>query len=172
MRWPELAPDGTHWTLPGGRTKNGKPHIVHLSASAREIVAAAPRIATGPDLTPSVFIFTTTGKAPISGFSHAKTRLDNLTLTERIKTGEARGEPSKNLEPWRLHDLRRTGVTAMALLEVRQEIADRILNHVGGTVTGVAAVYQRHEWLAERAQALDQWAEHVQACAEPEPAPT
>ena len=164
MRWAELSQDRDHWALPGGRTKNGKPHIVHLSTAAREIIDAAPRIAAGPDLTPSAFIFTTTGKAPISGFSHAKTRLENLILMERIKTGETRGEPPKPLEPWRLHDLRRTGVTAMARLGVRQEVADRVLNHVGGTVTGVAAIYQRHEWLAERAQALDRWATHVLAC--------
>jgi integrase len=164
MRWFEISDDRSRWELPGVRTKNGKPHIVHLSAPVQKIIGAVPRITARPDLTPSVFIFTTNGKTPISGFSHAKTRPDNNILTERIATGQARGEAPKPLDPWRLHDLRRTGVTVMARLGVRQEVADRILNHVGGTVTGVAAVYQRHEWLAERGVALDQWAAHVLAC--------
>lgn len=40
-------------------------------------------------------------------------------------------------------------------------VADRILNHVGGTISGVAAVYQRHEFMVERKSALDLWGEHV-----------
>ncbi len=169
MRWPELSEDRAQWTLPGERTKNGKPHIVHLPAPVREILAAAPRIAAGPGLAASPFVFTTTGEAPVSGYSHAKTRLDNLILAERLQAPGRGGEPPQQQEHWTLHDFRRTGVTVMARLGVRVEVADRILNHVGGAVTGVAAVYQRHEWLAERAEAADQWARHVLACAERAP---
>jgi len=64
---------------------------------------------------------------------------------------------------WRLHDLRRTVVSGMAALGVAPHVADRILNHVGGTIGGVAAVYQRHEFLAERKAALDLWGAHVSA---------
>jgi hypothetical protein len=39
--------------------------------------------------------------------------------------------------------------------------ADKILNHQSGTISGVAAVYQRHEFLAERREALDRWGAHV-----------
>ena len=38
----------------------------------------------------------------------------------------------------------------------------RILNHEEGTISGVAAVYQRHEFLAERKEALDRWGAHVE----------
>ena len=31
-----------------------------------------------------------------------------------------------------------------------------------GTISGVAAVYQRHEFLAERKEALDRWGAHVE----------
>jgi len=34
-------------------------------------------------------------------------------------------------------------------------VADKILNHQAGTISGVAAVYQRHDFLAERKAALD-----------------
>jgi hypothetical protein len=40
-------------------------------------------------------------------------------------------------------------------------VADRLLNHVTGAIQGVAAVYQRNEFLAERKAALDAWALHV-----------
>ena len=62
---------------------------------------------------------------------------------------------------WRLHDLRRTCVSGMARLGVAPHVADKILNHQAGTISGVAAVYQRHEFLAERQAALDLWGAHV-----------
>ena len=63
---------------------------------------------------------------------------------------------------WRLHDLRRTVVSGMARLGVPPHVADKILNHQSGTISGVAAVYQRHEFLAERKVALDRWGCHVE----------
>ena len=62
---------------------------------------------------------------------------------------------------WRLHDLRRTCVSGMARLGVPPHVADKVLNHQSGTISGVAAVYQRHEFLAERHAALDLWGEHI-----------
>ena len=61
-----------------------------------------------------------------------------------------------------LHDLRRTVVSGMARLGVPPHVADKILNHQEGTISGVAAVYQRHEFLAERKEALDRWGAHVE----------
>jgi hypothetical protein len=49
----------------------------------------------------------------------------------------------------------------MARLGVAPHVADKILNHQAGTISGVAAVYQRHEFLSERRQALDLWGTHV-----------
>jgi hypothetical protein len=45
----------------------------------------------------------------------------------------------------------------MARLGVAPHVADKILNHQAGTISGVAAVYQRHDFLAERRTALDLW---------------
>ncbi|MCX7380023.1 MAG: site-specific integrase [Alphaproteobacteria bacterium] len=155
MRWVELAPGFETWELPGARTKNGKPHLVHLAEPARAILAALPRVA-GADL-----VFTTTGKTPISGFSHAKARLEAGMAEERAKqAAEARAEPAA-IVPWRLHDFRRTGVTVLARLGTRWEVADRVLNHVQGAIQGVAAVYQRHEFYEEREAAMQLWAAHV-----------
>ena len=58
--------------------------------------------------------------------------------------------------------LRRACVRGMARLEVAPLVADKILNHQAGTISGVAAVYQRHDFLAERRAALDLWGAHVE----------
>jgi hypothetical protein len=49
----------------------------------------------------------------------------------------------------------------MARLGIPPHIADKILNHNAGTISGVAAVYQRHEFLSERQEALERWGTHV-----------
>jgi hypothetical protein len=49
----------------------------------------------------------------------------------------------------------------MARLGVAPHVADKILNHQAGTISGVAAVYQRHEFIAERRAALDLWGAHI-----------
>jgi integrase len=159
MRWDELAPDRGTWQLPGGRTKNRKPHLVHLAEPARAILAAVPRLQGSP------LVFTTTGLTAVSGFSHAKVRLDVKIQEARARRAAEAGTEPAALVPWRIHDFRRTGVTALAGLGTRWEVADRLLNHMTGAISGVAAIYQRHEFLEERRQAMDQWAAHVLAVA-------
>jgi hypothetical protein len=51
----------------------------------------------------------------------------------------------------------------MAKLGIAPHIADKILNHQSGTISGVAAVYQRYEFLEERQTALDAWGNYVQS---------
>jgi hypothetical protein len=58
-------------------------------------------------------------------------------------------------EPWRLHDLRRTATTGMARLGVAPHVADRVLNHQSGTISGVAAVYNRFAYLEARSDAFN-----------------
>ena len=133
----ELDIEQRIWTLPKGRTKNGKPHIVHLSNEAIVVLNRANKI--GP------FVFSIDGAKPFQEFSRAKRELDELS--------EVTG--------WRLHDLRRTCVSGMARLGIPPHVADKILNHQSGTISGVAAVYQRHDFLAERKDALERWGAHV-----------
>jgi integrase len=98
-------------------------------------------------------LFTTTGKTPVSGFSKAKKRLD--AAIARLNEGEA-------LEDWTLHDLRRTLATGMQRLGVRFEVTEAILNHVSGSRSGVAGIYQRHDWRPEKQTALQAWSDHIE----------
>jgi integrase len=149
MRWDELAPDFSTWTIPALRAKNTRAHVVHLAAAARTILRALPRRIDHP------FVFSSSGARPITTFAWIKTELD-AAITADL------GVP---LPRWVFHDLRRTAVTTLARMGFAPHVCDRLLNHVGGTISGVAAVYQRHEFLAERAAALEAWSAHVLRCA-------
>lgn len=161
MRWEEISPDLTTWTIPAERTKNSKAHIVHLSEPARHVLAALHRQTDPKTGAISAYVFTNTGRTPISDFSGAKERLEKLIEVERAQNSLGKEVCALPVLGWRLHDFRRTGVTVMARLGVGPHVADRVLNHVQGTIKGVAAVYQRHEFLKEREIALDRWAVHV-----------
>jgi integrase len=67
------------------------------------------------------------------------------------------------LPEWHLHDLRRTCATELAILGVKQEVTEAILNHKTGKVSGVAAIYNRYEYQDEKREALKQWANRLQA---------
>jgi integrase len=62
---------------------------------------------------------------------------------------------------WTLHDLRRTAATGMARLNFPPHVVDKLLNHVSGTIRGVAAIYNRFEYLDERRAALEAWGQYV-----------
>jgi integrase len=137
MTWGELDLHQRVWTLPKSRTKNAKGHVVHLSEQSMAVVRHMT--VRGP------FVFTVLGIKPFREFSRAKRQIDELS----------------GVTGWRLHDLRRTCVSGMARLGVAPHVADKILNHQSGTISGVAAVYQRHEFFAERRAALDLWGAHI-----------
>jgi hypothetical protein len=67
------------------------------------------------------------------------------------------------IPPWSIHDLRRTVATGLQCLGVRLEVTEAVLNHISGSRAGIAGVYQRHDWAAEKRAALDGWATHVLA---------
>jgi integrase len=73
-------------------------------------------------------------------------------ITARRVYSKAKGrlDERSGVSDWTLHDLRRTAVSGMARLGIAPHVADKILNHQSGTISGVAAVYQRHDFISER----------------------
>ena len=65
------------------------------------------------------------------------------------------------MEHWTLHDLRRTYATGLARLGVAPHIIERLLNHSGGTISGVAAVYNRFRYAKECREAVQLWEAHL-----------
>jgi integrase len=169
MEWSEIDFKESLWSIPIEKAKSKNAHLVPLSNAALAILESLPRIGDG-------LIFTTTGKTPVSGFSRAKRRLDKEM--ERVRRAllnlpqedaayrRAMGIPDKKPLPveiplWIVHDLRRTAATDMARLNVAPHVVDKVLNHVGGEIRGVAAVYNRFEYLDERRTALQAWGRYV-----------
>ena len=136
MRRAEI--DGKLWTVPGSRTKNHKAHVVPLAPMAQALIESKK----------TDFVFTTTGRSPLSGWSKLKLRLD-----------EAMGD---HVPPWRLHDLRRTAATGMAKIGILPHIIEAVLNHISGAQAGVAGIYNRATYLPEKTTALERWAAHVE----------
>jgi integrase len=94
LAWEEVDENTSVWSIAGSRTKNGRPHIVHLSEPALHVLHQTPRI--------GALAFFVDGEYPFQNFGHAKARLD----------------ASADVHSWVLHDLRRTVVNGMARLGV------------------------------------------------------
>lgn len=139
LRWSEI--DGDVVKLEGDRTKTGAPHIIPLSATAQALLNCLPRIG-GSD-----FVFTTSGRKPISGWSRPKIDLDDRAA----------------VTDWRIHDLRRTVATGMQKLGITLQTVEAVLGHVSGSRGGIVGVYQRHDYAAEKRAALEAWGAHVAA---------
>ena len=90
------------------------------------------------------------------GWSNAKSALDKRVLA-RLRKNDKKAQ----LTRWRLHDIRRTVATRLADIGVLPHIVEAILNHVSGHKAGVAGVYNRASYAAEKRMAIDLWAEHV-----------
>jgi integrase len=91
----------------------------------------------------------TSGANGYLGWSNCK-----VTLDTRIA---AKG----TVEPWRLHDLRRTAATRMAELGVLPHVIEAVLNHVSGHKAGVAGIYNRSTYETAKREALNLWSEHL-----------
>lgn len=140
---------GDLWTIPGTRSKNGRPHELPLPPLALSILDERPR-SSGRDL---VF---GGGDGAFSGWSKSKTRLDEKMLATLRQT-----DPRAKLTPWRLHDLRRTAATRMGDLGVQPHVVEAVLNHVSGHRAGVAGIYNRAAYRDEKRAALALWADRV-----------
>lgn len=140
------------WTIPGDRAKNGVPLIVPLSEAALAVLASIGEVEGSGKLFPTRTKARQTEAGP-SGFSKAMARIRAALDAELDR---------ENGDHWQLHDIRRTVATGLQRLGVRFEVTEAVLNHVSGSRGGIAGVYQRHDWKAEKRAALDAWAALVE----------
>lgn len=143
MAWGEIDAKLTVWTLPAARAKNGKPSVTPLNRAMQALLRLQPRREGCELCFPGE-------KGPFSGYSKAKSRLDNAS----------------GVSGWTLHDLRRTVATGLQRLGVRLEVTESVLNHTSGSRAGVVGIYQKHDFAAEKLAALSAWGEHVAAVVE------
>jgi integrase len=127
MRRSEIDLNKRTWTIPEGRSKNGRAHIVPLS-----------------DLTLSLMPAGDGGDAMFPG------------VDPECLTNEVHRKQLGIMAPWTLHDLRRTVATHMAMLGVLPIVIGYCLNHVTATRGSVTLQhYVQHRYEAEKRTALD-----------------
>jgi integrase len=143
MSGPEL--DGADWTLTAARNKTKLDLLRPLSGAA---------LAELPDTRP--FVFSTDGGATaLLGFSKAKAEFDRAVLAE-LRKANPEAEP---MQPWRLHDLRRTARSLMSRADIASDHAELCLGHVIG---GIRGTYDRYEYIDEKRNAFAKLARLVE----------
>lgn len=134
MEWSEVKDD--LWVIPREKVKKDRAHAVPLSRTALALIA---ELRLRPMFAGGTYAFSTTGGvAPSSNFAKTKRRLDQLS----------------GVTGWTIHDIRRTVRSKLAELRVPREVARKVLNHEDGKVD---RIYNRHEYLAEKREALEKW---------------
>jgi integrase len=145
-RWSEVDIEARTWTI----ARNGVAHEIPLSDAALDIIKSLPRIGDRKD----AFLFSTTGRTPVSGFSNAKEAIDRAIV-------EARGADVEAIPNWVFHDLRRSAASGMAGIGIAPHVVEAALGHRSGTIKGVAAVYNRYSYNVEKRAALDAWSRRL-----------
>ena len=141
-RWAEL--DGDWLSIPPERTKNNDATSLFLSPFA---AVQMPARRNDSDL-----IFTTNGKVA--------TRLGSK-IQRKLREGA-------DIPQWQFHDFRRTFSTHMheAVIDGMADqhfVIEACLNHRDGTRQGVAGVYNRAQYRAQKKAVLQAWSDLVEA---------
>ncbi len=135
MRWSEIT--GDTWVIPREKVKKDRAHAVPLTQTARDTLASLTNYGA------EAFIFTTTGgQSSSSNFAKVKREIDRLS----------------GASGWTIHDIRRTVRSKFAELRVAREVARKVMNHEDGKVD---RIYNRHEYLIEKREALARWEENL-----------
>ena len=155
-KWSEFDLRNGFWIVPAARMKgkDGRAvdHVVPITDEIASILKSLPRFKSGD------FLFSVTfGKTPIWVSDKIKKRLDARMLrTLRALARRHGDDPSRVMVPsWVNHDLRRTLRTGLSKLRVDRDVREAVLAH---TRPGVEGVYDRHDYQAEKKDALERWA--------------
>ena len=128
MKWDDVTVDGV-WNIRAEAREKGSGGALVLAEAAIQAIRSQRRIGDNP------YVFPGRGNAHSNAHHVLKRRIDKQA----------------KIAPWVLHDLRRTSRSLMARAGVRRDVAERVLGHV---IQGVEGTYDRHEYRAEKADAL------------------
>jgi integrase len=142
LQWDEINFDKGVIELPPHRVKNGRRHTVPMSSAVRTILEQ--RDQSGK------FVFGRSGSRGFSGWSWCKEHLYEVL----------------GFSDFTIHDLRRSAATGMAEIGIQPHIIEAVLNHISGHKGGIAGVYNKAAYEAEKVTALNRWASHVAAIVE------
>jgi integrase len=169
-RWSEFDLGRREWTIPAERMKKvkggAKPFMVPLTDAVLGVLSALPRFDSGD------FLFSHTfGKTALRPnlFSDPKERLDKIMLEELRAIALERGKDPERvtLPDFVNHDIRRTVRTHLSALRIGEEVREAVLAHVR---PGIKGVYDKHQYLDEKREALTLWNARLRSIVEPPPA--
>jgi len=149
-RWDQVDLERGLWTVPDEHSKSGKGFIVPLAPTVARWFSALREIAGDNEhVLPS-----RTGR-----YGAHKQTINRGTLNAALSRLEV------DVRQFSPHDLRSTARSHLAALGVDIIVAERCLNHSLG---GLVAVYDQHDYLEERKQALEQWAAFIERLEQPQ----
>jgi integrase len=146
-KWDDFNLKQGLWLL-NGNNKTGKELAIPLPMQAIPLLHELKVFACG-----SPYLFPSRLVRQNQRFGHVSPDTLNLALT-RLDLSD--------IEHFTVHDMRRTARTHLSILGVASDIAERALNH---TIKGMEAHYNQYQFLRERKEALDKWADFLERCA-------
>lgn len=140
LEWSFINEPESLITLPSQLVKNGRSFTFPIGDRLQNVFSNIPKINQYlfPSSRSTGTVFNSWGKA--------KERFD-------VKLD--------GVAPYTLHDLRRTFATTHAKIGTPIHVTEKLLNHISGTISGVAAVYNRHSYIEEMREAVRQYDKHL-----------
>ncbi|MBX3563906.1 MAG: tyrosine-type recombinase/integrase [Sphingomonas sp.] len=147
--WDEVDFENAVWSIPKERMKRSKAHNVYLAQQAIDILIALKTCAGNSKyLLPSRY----DADAPMSRATF------NRITTAVVARAKNEGLP---LEPFTVHDLRRTGSTLLNELGFNSDWIEKCLAHEDGRSS--RGIYNKAEYEHQRRHMMQEWANLVDA---------
>jgi integrase len=140
-KWDSVDLDKLRWTIPASLSKNGKEHLVQISPLANQLFIELKNIKHNDYIVPST-----------------QSDSDQPISERAINRAVARFRSELNLPNLTPHVLRHTFSTHLSGLKIAPHIIEKLLNHQLG---GMLAVYNHHNYYAERKEALNIWSDLI-----------
>lgn len=137
MTWCEI--EGNTWTIPAGRSKNGRTRAIPLSAQAMTLLRSLEPVE------PQALVFRSRRGGLLGNWDRETKRLHNLS----------------NTSGWHRHDLRRTIATLLGDLGFAPHVVAVVLGHAH-IAGGATAVYARSRYQREHREALQTLADEIE----------
>ncbi|HGQ7767814.1 TPA: tyrosine-type recombinase/integrase [Pseudomonas aeruginosa] len=147
--WDEVDFENATWTISKQRMKGRNPHVVYLSRQSLDIFVALHTCAGG-----SKFVLPSRYEI-YRCMSHATLNRITQLIASRAK------EAGLPLEPFTVHDLRRTGSTLLNEVGFNGDWIEKCLAHEDGRSS--RSVYNKAEYAEQRRHMLQEWADMVDA---------
>ena len=142
-RWEHIDFEAGEWQVPAENAKNTVPHIVYLSRQAKALFEELKALAGGSEL---VLPGRSSLSRPFAANALNKA-LDGINF---------------GMEPFTIHDSRRTASTLLHEKGFVSDVIEKALNH---TIGGIRGVYNKAEYAEPRRKMLQFWADFVEGIA-------